>query len=317
MASSGQKNGLLSSSRNRQSGNSEAATVEKGSPAWCNQCSWYESSNASDMLGIQERNLLQNIHRGMYPHLRMERGDKVDAPEPYNSFKFVFVAPEGSLGEAEMTLKLREWTRLCNALGSGEFLCSDMKELFRKYTGLPADDDVVEKQRALACFTLPEALKKLKTTKTVAMASYLFRATTNLISNNSSGRDSSFDGSSLNELASKASTLKSNSYDTRTLASGCNPHDNATKNICCLPKVCVGLCNARLDNFVEAHGDNGRLYCMNSGWAHFRTLTLSGRNTLLDTGATSVIQQRAISVRRIILDYGILSKFQLQLVVLE
>eukprot|EP00978_Attheya_sp_CCMP212_P020088 scaffold57121_cov32-Attheya_sp.AAC.1 len=96
--------------RDASGGPSTADQPKKGQPAWCDTRSWYELSKAAEMLKIKETDLVKGIHMEMYPHLISERGDKVNAMPPYKSFKFVFVAPEGTTAAGEMSITLREWT---------------------------------------------------------------------------------------------------------------------------------------------------------------------------------------------------------------
>eukprot|EP00978_Attheya_sp_CCMP212_P039871 scaffold211625_cov63-Attheya_sp.AAC.1 len=171
---------------------------------------------------------------GMYPHLISERGDTVHAIPPYKSFKFVFVAPEGTTAAGEMSLTLREWTQLCHSLSSDKALSTDTKNLFRRYTGRSADYNVVvDEQKANPRFIHTEVLEKMLRDATAPKKN--------------------------KSLAQATSETSCNSN-----ASCTDGEDESNRKL-----TCIGLKNVRVQNYVAFNPKYGVLYCQKH-WAHFR-----------------------------------------------
>eukprot|EP00978_Attheya_sp_CCMP212_P025049 scaffold79794_cov66-Attheya_sp.AAC.3 len=167
------------------------------------------------MLKIKETDLVKGIHTGMYPHLISERGDKVNAMPPYKSFKFVFVAPEGTTAAGEMSLTLREWTQLCHSLSSDKALSTETKDLFHQYTGRSADYNVVvDEQKANPRFIHTEVLEKMLRDATAPKKN--------------------------KSLAQATSETSCNSNASRT-----DGEDESNRKL-----TCIGLKNVRVQNYV-------------------------------------------------------------------
>ena len=254
----------------------------KGEPAWCDTRSWFESSKAAELLKMKEADLIKGIRDGMYPHLHHERGDKVDAVAPYKSFKFVFVAPEGTSAAGEMSITLREWTHLCHSLSSDKALSIESKALFLRYTGRSADDNaVVDEQKATPRFILPEVLKQKlrdnpKTSKQSSKSKQSKNNTQAMSTNSGNGNTATRGGNTAPGFSKRRRggtvgygaashlTCSGDSFGSAPTAASLDNVDEQNAK-----RTCIGLKNARVDNYVANNPESGVLYCRKY-WDQFR-----------------------------------------------
>eukprot|EP00934_Nitzschia_sp_Nitz4_P001588 Nitzschia sp. Nitz4//scaffold64_size103689//38157//44477//NITZ4_004432-RA/size103689-processed-gene-0.77-mRNA-1//1//CDS//3329556118//1588//frame0 len=98
---------------------------------------WVTEDQAVEVLQLDSKSALQTkFNEGLLPHVIVEHGARVKAPEPYNSHSFFFIQAEGATGNTPF-LPLIDWVSICQG-GSGS---QETAELVRKYCKLPASEE--------------------------------------------------------------------------------------------------------------------------------------------------------------------------------
>ena len=97
----------------------------------CPYGAWVPEDTAVEVLGLGSKaELKTKIHAGSLPHVIVEHGASVNAPDPYNSHAFFYVPAEGHTTSSPR-IPLESWIKICQ----GDPTDASIAEFIHKYTG--------------------------------------------------------------------------------------------------------------------------------------------------------------------------------------